>query len=62
MAPTKPLIPAEIRQARENAGLTQTQAAQIVHSTPRAWQHWEAGNRAMHPAFFELFLLKTKQC
>ncbi|MCD0280446.1 hypothetical protein JWH04_16170 [Xanthomonas melonis] len=39
--------------------MTQTQAAELVHSTLRAWQTWEAGDRAMHPGIWELFRLKT---
>jgi DNA (cytosine-5)-methyltransferase 1 len=39
--------------------LTQTQAAQLVHGTLRAWQQWEAGDRRMHPGLWELFQLKT---
>lgn len=50
--------PAEIRAARESAGLTQTQAAELVRGTMRAWQEWEAGNRRMHPGLWELFLRK----
>jgi DNA-binding transcriptional regulator YiaG len=52
--------PADVRAAREAAGLTQTQAGAVVHSTCRAWQKWEYGESRMHPAFLELFLLKTK--
>jgi DNA-binding transcriptional regulator YiaG len=51
--------PAEIRAAREALGLTQTDAAALVHTTCRVWQQWEAGDRRMHPAFFELFIRKT---
>lgn len=53
--------PTEIRAAREAAGLTQTQAAALLHSAMRAWQRWEAGDRAMHPAFWELFEIKSKR-
>ena len=61
----RPPAPAEIRSARERAGLTQTQAAQLVHGTLRAWQGWEAPEgepsaRRMHPGLWELFLLKSK--
>jgi DNA-binding transcriptional regulator YiaG len=52
--------PEQVRKAREAAGLTQQQAAQLIHGTVRAWQEWEAGNRRMHPGLFELFLLKTE--
>jgi DNA-binding transcriptional regulator YiaG len=56
--------PADIIAAREAAGLTQTEAAELVHSALRTWQQWEAepgtdGHRRMHPAFWELFLIKT---
>jgi len=52
--------PAEIRQARESAGLTQTQAAAMIHCGLRAWQKWEGGERKMHPAMWELFQIKTR--
>jgi putative transcriptional regulator len=50
----------EIRAARENAGLTQTEAGALVYVTLRGWQQWEAGERSMHPAFWELFQLKLR--
>lgn len=53
--------PNEIRAARERAGLTQTQAAHLIHGTMRAWQEWEAGNRKMHPGLWELFCIKVAQ-
>ena len=52
---------AAIRAARVAAGLTQTAAAQTVRSSLRGWQQWEAGDRAMPPGLFELFMLKTGQ-
>lgn len=48
----------QICAAREAAGLTQSAAAALVHANLRSWQKWEAGERAMHPAFWELFLIK----
>lgn len=51
--------PETIRALRERHNLTQTQAAGLVHTTVRVWQQWEAGDRSMHPAFWELFRLKT---
>ncbi|MBB2915869.1 helix-turn-helix domain-containing protein [Cupriavidus alkaliphilus] len=51
--------PEKIRAARERAGLTQTQAGALLHVNLRSWQKWEGGERAMHLAFWELFLLKT---
>lgn len=53
-------IPAEVRAARKAAGLSQTAAAALIHCTLRGWQEWEYGNRRMHPAFWELFRLKTQ--
>ena len=54
---------AEIRAAREAAGLTQTQAAALVHATARNWQQWEqeegSNARRMHPGLWELFRLKA---
>lgn len=51
--------PNEIVAARERVGLTQSEAAKVIHSTLRAWQRWEGAERDMHPAFFELFQIKT---
>lgn len=50
----------EITQARHAAGLSQSQAAALVHSTLRSWQHWESGSRNMPLAHWELFTLKTQ--
>jgi len=50
--------PAEVAKTRERAGLTQTEAAELVHANLRSWQKWELGERQMHPAFWELFRLK----
>lgn len=47
--------PEAIRTAREAAGLTQTEAAALIHCARGAWAQWEAGQRAMHPAFWDLF-------
>ena len=54
----------QIRSRRLEAGLTQTEAAELVHTTCRTWQQWEADessvtHRQMHRAFWELFLRKT---
>lgn len=61
MTPPENPAPDAIRAARAAAGLTQTQAAALIYCTLRGWQDWEAGKRAMHPAFFELFLLKASK-
>ncbi len=49
--------PSEIKSLRQSAGLTQTQAAALVHSKLRTWQDWEAGVARMHPGLWELFKL-----
>lgn len=51
----------EITRAREKAGLTQPASAELVYTSLRTWQEWEQGRGRMHPAAFELFLLKTGQ-
>jgi DNA-binding transcriptional regulator YiaG len=53
--------PADVRAARESAGMTQTEAAAVVYCTLRAWQDWESGERRMHPATWELWQIKTKR-
>lgn len=50
--------PADIQRARASAQLTQAAAGALVHTTSRVWRQWEAGDRHMHPAFWELFRLK----
>lgn len=49
----------EVVTARTDLGMSMRQAAEIVHTTMKTWQQWEYGTRQMHPAFWELFLLKT---
>lgn len=56
--------PAEVRAAREVAGLTQAQAAALVYVSLRNWQQWEQSEgassaRRMHPGLWELFRNKT---
>lgn len=50
--------PEQIKQSRMDAGLTQTQAANLIYSKLRSWQHWEDGDRKMHPGLYELFMIK----
>lgn len=61
MAKVEHPAPAEVRAAREAAGLTQAAAAALLHTSTRAYQQWEAGERRMHPAFWELFQRKSKE-
>ena len=48
---------AKIRTARKNAGLTQTEAAHLIHSTLRTWQDHESGISKMNMASWELFCI-----
>ncbi len=52
--------PKEIKAARMEAGLTQGEAAALVHANLRSWQKWESGDRSMHPAMWELFRAKIR--
>lgn len=58
-APGRNPKPAEIRAAREAAGLSQTAAAALVYCTLSAWQRWEQDERRMHPAIWELWRIKA---
>ena len=51
--------PKAIKQARRDAGLTQTEAARLIHSTLRTWQDQEAGKARMPGAAWELFGIAT---
>ncbi|MDR3352761.1 MAG: helix-turn-helix domain-containing protein [Zoogloeaceae bacterium] len=53
--------PQQIREARQQAGLSQEAAADLVCVSRRAWQFWEAGQRSMSETTWELFCLKTQQ-
>jgi DNA-binding transcriptional regulator YiaG len=46
--------PDAIRAWRRERNLSAAQAGALVHTTCRVWQQWEAGERKMHPAFWEL--------
>ena len=52
--------PKEILKAREEIGLTQTEAAERIWMSLRAWQEWEGGRRTMLPIVFWAFKQKTK--
>ena len=52
--------PEQIKQARKEAGLTQSCAAYLVYVDLRTWQRWEEGSRKMNPSFFEIFNIKIR--
>lgn len=52
--------PAEIKEVRKKADLTQQQAAELVHRADGArWREWEGGKYGIDLAVWELFLVKT---
>ena len=51
--------PEEIKAARTAAGHTQTEAADLIGYTVRAWQMWEAGQRLMRRSTFDLYLSRA---
>mgnify|MGYP000917526335 CR=1 FL=1 len=58
-SPARNPAPNEVRAAREAVGLSQSAAADLIHSTLRTWQDWEAGKARMHPGLWELFRIKS---
>jgi putative transcriptional regulator len=50
--------PKLIKSARLALGYSQKEAAALVHVSPRAWQLWEAGQRKMPTASWELCMIK----
>jgi putative transcriptional regulator len=57
----KPPSASQISAAREQAGLSQQQAAALVHVDIRSWRRWELAERAVNLAAWELFLLRAGQ-
>lgn len=53
--------PATVRAAREAAGHTQRQAADVLGLSHRAWVQWETGERPMPADRHQLYLLLTGQ-
>ena len=51
--------PSDLKAFRLGADLTQTEAGALVGAALRTWQSWEAGDRKMPPAKWELFCLKA---
>ena len=53
--------PDDVRAARLSAGHTQAEAAELVGYHTRSWQKFEAGEKAMRPASFELYTILTRR-
>jgi DNA (cytosine-5)-methyltransferase 1 len=50
--------PDQIKAAREAAGLTQTEAANLAWVKLRTWQDWEYAKTPIPLGLWELFLIK----
>lgn len=50
----------KLKKIRNILGLTQKQAASLVHVSLRTWQQWESGEGEIHPAIFELLSIKAE--
>lgn len=48
-------------QQRDKMGATAATdaCAAMIYSARRTWQHWESGDRKMHPGLWELALIKS---
>lgn len=68
-SPSRNPRPAEVVAAREKVqahfdlGVTEAQdwCAEKLHTSRRAFQQWEVGDRRMHPAFWDLFCRKVAE-
>ena len=49
-------LPTEIIDAR--GALSQSKAASLIYTTQARWSNYETGKSRMHPASWELFILK----
>ena len=58
---TESPTPEDVAVLRTTSGLTQTQFGLLVHSSLRAVQQWEGGQRTMHPGLWELAVIKIKE-
>jgi hypothetical protein len=60
---TRPPSPTaeQVRAARLAAGQTVASAAALVYMDARSWRYYEAGEREMHPAMWELYRIKCAQ-
>ncbi len=53
--------PRLIEELRRRHGYTQKQMATLARVQERAWQRWEAGDRMMPAATFELICIKLDE-
>ena len=50
-----------LKRLRNNAKLTQKEAAELIGITKRSWERYEAGSANINMRNVELFALKTNQ-
>jgi hypothetical protein len=61
MSRYKAPTPTAIRKARLALGMTQSQAAALIHRKLRAWQNYELGARPIDQGGWELWQLKAAE-
>jgi hypothetical protein len=52
-------IPTQSEIISARGELSQSQAAHLIYTTQARWSNYENGKSRMHPASWELFLIKT---
>jgi len=50
--------PNQIRQTRNQAGLSQTKAAELLGLKLRQWQYFESGEQVMKPIYWKMFKIE----
>jgi transcriptional regulator with XRE-family HTH domain len=51
--------PEKLKELRKQHGLSQTQAAALVHVSQRTWARYEAGHKPVPESVAELFAIKV---
>jgi putative transcriptional regulator len=51
--------PEKLKALRKQHGLSQTEAAALVHVSQRTWARYEAGHKPVPPCVLELFAIKV---
>lgn len=62
-SPTAVVAVRESVQRKSGCGITAAQdwCAETLHTSRRAFQQWETGERRMHPAFFDLLCIRISE-
>lgn len=51
----------KLKRLRNVSGLSQSNAAAMVHVQQRSWARWESGEHNVPPGILELFCIKTQR-